>query len=274
MKTTKKVKRNNSSETKRKFSPYELNLIRKAEFDSDEVSKNIADDQPLEYYLGLAEFRQRLYKVNEHTLIPRVETEEIIDLAIKYLNIGRTWDKLINREKYYEELRFADVGTGSGAIGISFADELKKNNIHYKGYLSDISEKTLDVAIENAKNLGHPELQIFKSNLFDDYPKSFKFDVIFANLPYIPSNNISTLANSVKNYEPILALDGGKDGLELILKCIKQAHHHLKEYGMLIMEVDDSHTSIPKDKWISKNYLVHIHKDSFDRNRFWVLQRL
>src|SRR5690606_32063833 len=103
----------------------ELNLIFKAGFDPEKVLLNIEADEPIEYYLGIARFRNALFKVNNHTLIPRVETEEIIDLALEPIISSKNPSAII----------FADIGTGSGAIGISFAEELKLRGISYKGYL-------------------------------------------------------------------------------------------------------------------------------------------
>lgn len=276
-------RKNSSSETKRRFTPYELNLIFKAEFDLEEVAQNIELYQPVEYYLELAEFRHQLFKVNSHTLIPRVETEEIIEIALNIL-----------AEKFAEKkfIFFSDIGTGSGCIGISFALELIKRQIHFHGFLSDYSKDAIKVALKNAQDILNSNAKIYEGdsefvvsrNKFETNilrvtqedlrtNKPFeKVDFMFANLPYIPSARIPNLDTSVKNYEPISALDGGNDGLDLIRILITKSSNAIKKGGVLILEVDDTHTSIP-DEFL-KDFRSQIIKDSFDRNRFWVLEKL
>jgi release factor glutamine methyltransferase len=102
--------------------------------------------------------------------------------------------------------------------------------------------------------------------LFDSYPKDLKFDLIIANLPYIPTSRISKLPKSVKDFEPRLALDGGPDGLKLINKLIAQSQTRLKPGGVLLLEIDETHRI--KDLKLPKNFRAGIIRDLFENERF------
>lgn len=285
---TKKIKeekeKRNSSETKRRFTPYELNLILKAEFDPQVVEQEIGVDKPVEYYLGLAEFRQKLFSVNKHTLIPRVETEEMVDFALLMVDTDLKDKKLIT---------FCDIGTGSGCIGVSFALELQKREMPYIAGLTDLSSYALEIALENAgKHLDLDQTKVVKVNSAE-MPKTkspdksivhvfqadlrskeplWNADILFANLPYIPSDRIEILDNSVKDFEPVSALDGGKDGLDLIKIFLKKISESLQEGSFAILEVDDTHTVFPKE--FSSEFKIMIRNDVYGRNRFWIIQKL
>ncbi len=241
----------------RKFSSYELTELIKFGIDPFSVNpKNI----PVEYITEKALFYNRYFKVNKNVLIPRIETEEIVSIVIKNI-------------KKKKNIKFADVGTGSGAIGITLFLELSKTK-KVTGYLSDISDKALKVAQENVNGLLKTEkrkdhnLHVLKSDLFNNFPESLKnrLDLIVANLPYIPKDRISKLPKSVKNYEPYLALNGGEDGLALIKKFLKKAQLYLASNGIMILEVDDTHI-----KPIAvKGFKVKIKNDVNKKLRFWI----
>jgi release factor glutamine methyltransferase len=248
--------------------PHQINLILKMK--QDPFDPKFQTGEPIEYILGKAEFRDNLYIVNSNVLIPRVETEEIIHLALKYLQSIELFDNT-------SMIKFADIATGSGAIGISFALGLEKKNQSYQCYLSDVSEDALDVAKSNAESLlkDTSRIEIIKSDLLHSYPENIKFDVIFANLPYIPTERLDTLDSSVKDYEPLLALDGGPDGLDLIREIVVQARNYLETDGILILEVDDTHdeTMIPVfDLGNSPQPEVTVVLDQFGKNRFWIVK--
>ncbi len=250
--------------TKRIFNPYELAQLAKhniSSFDLEKISQELGEkflDIPVEYITGFCEFRKHDFQVTRDTLIPRVETEEIIDLAFGLLD--------------QKEITFADIGTGSGVIGISFARELFEKGIEYKGYLSDVSQNALRVATSNAQKIlseqGSKNISFVESSLFSSFPE-IKCDVLFANLPYIPSKNIETLDSSVKNFEPVSALDGGHDGLYLIRTLLNQVPAYLKQDGIVLLEVDDSHIDATE---FSKDFHVEIKQDQFGNNRFWILK--
>lgn len=266
----------------RKFTPYEYAHLVKHGFNGTELKELIDDDIPVEYITNRVDFRGREFLVNQNVLIPRVETEQIIDIGICEIKERIASQQLVT---------FYDIGTGSGIIGISFAIELLKKNIAFHGYLSDLSKQAVKVAIRNAKNLlssnirvvqSDDELKIttdfdkfnyikiFESNLFGQYlaPKA---DIIFANLPYVPSKRIDTLDNSVKNFEPLVALDGGEDGLETIRKLINSSKKYLRKSGVIILEVDDTHNNVSEFK---KEWNIRVVKDFQDKNRFWILKQI
>ncbi len=265
----------------RQFTPYEYSHLAKHGFNGPELRELVNDDIPVEYITGHVDFKGQDFIVNSNVLIPRIETEEMIDLGIELIKDRIELNKLIT---------FYDIGTGSGAIGLSFAKELIKKGIHFHGYLSDKSKSALKVALRNARNIfdlnvrvieSDDELKItidfdkfdfikiFESNLLTHYfaPKA---DIIFANLPYIPSNRINQLNASVKHFEPLTALDGGIDGLELIRQLISQAPKHLKKNGYLVLEVDDTHED---SREFNKEWNIEIKNDFLGKNRFWILQQ-
>ena len=198
----------------------------------------ISDQKPPEYTMEKAIFYGQEFIVSPDILIPRIETEEIINMVPE--------PKII-----------ADVGCGCGCIGITLAKKFPDATV----YLSDISEAALKIARRNSK-----KETIITSDLLSHYPKNLYFDAIVANLPYIPTDRINKLPGSVKNFEPHLALDGGPNGTTLINKLLSQLPKHLKPGGLAILEIDDTHTL--KDFKIPKNFKAKIKKDQFGRNRF------
>lgn len=211
------------------------------------MTMDLNDEKPQEYKQGFAIFCEQKFFVSSNVLIPRIETEEIVELAIRHS--GRVQNPLI-----------ADIGTGSGCLGITLANKFPNATV----YLSDLDQKALAVAGKNSSNQ-----IILKSDLLKNYPKDVFFDIIVANLPYIPTSRIKTLQPSVKDFEPHIALDGGIDGTIIINKLLAQIPSYLKADGFAILEIDDTHTL--KSFKIPKNFLGEIKKDKFGRNRFLIL---
>lgn len=174
---------------------------------------------PIAYIIGKKEFMGYEFKVTKDTLIPRPDTEILTLKAID----------LIKENNYNKIL---DLAAGSGAIGISIAKTFPKAKVT----LSDISEKALDVARENARNLRADNIENFAcSDLFKSIKE--KFDIIVSNPPYIDKNDMMELMPDVKNYEPTSALYGGEDGLEFYREIIKESRNFLKENGPLVLEI-------------------------------------
>jgi release factor glutamine methyltransferase len=170
---------------------------------------------PLPYLLGHWEFFGLNFKVSSAVLIPRPETELLVERA------------LLRKPKH-----IADVGTGSGIIGITLAVKLPEALVT----ASDVSAEALAVAQANARELGVANRITFvKSDLLESYPPE-RFDLICANLPYIPSGELAGLA--VAEHEPRLALDGGMDGLELIRRLLGQAAGALAPSGGMLLEIE------------------------------------
>ncbi len=199
---------------------------------------------PDEYVTGTAKFCGRDFIVSPDVLIPRVETEEMIDIVC---------------HSGLDPESIADVGCGSGCIGITLASKFPDATV----YLSDISDKALAIAKKNSTNQ-----IILKSDLLKNYP-NILFHVIVANLPYIPTKRIPRLLAAVRKYEPNLALDGGPKGVTIINRLLSQLPKYLKPTGIAILEIDDTHTL--KSFNIPKNFKAEIKKDQFGRNRFLVL---
>ncbi len=238
----------------RVFSAYELNHLKNNGF--KDIDTDSIGDSPVEYVTGHAEFRDLDFLVNPSTLIPRLESEKIVDLALQFIS-----------QENISHPAIADVGTGSGCLGISLAVSLSKKQIPYTIYLSDISEEALKIAGQNADNLLSSRVNLFfqTSSLMTNYPK-IRFDVILANLPYIPSANISTLDSSVKDFEPVSALDGGPDGTHFINLLLQEIPDYLNSRGLAIFEINDTHAI--EDFHIPNKFKAEIKNDTNDVPRF------
>ncbi|MBP7768296.1 peptide chain release factor N(5)-glutamine methyltransferase [Candidatus Woesebacteria bacterium] len=223
---------------------------------------------PIEYVTGVAEFLGLSFFVSPAVLIPRIETEELVELALQ------TISERISTASAQHPLSIADIGTGSGAISISLAKHCRHFQDRVAFFASDVSEAALAVAKKNAQSLLSPEepqITFLHSNVLRNYPEK-AYDLIIANLPYIPTDHLNTLDASVKDHEPVLALDGGPDGFALIRVLIEEAPQYLTPHGVLLLEIDDSH-SIANFIGLSAFYSVEVYKDSFGKNRFAKLTR-
>lgn len=246
----------------RVLSPYEKNQLR--QFGKTEADLLAAGEMPVEYFTGKVEFAGHVFSVDQRALIPRVETEELVDLAVQQL--------VTLAEKTQRPLVVADIGCGCGAIGISVYLQAQKLGIPVDLYLSDISSAALKVARKNVADLAsaNKNIHILKSDLLAAYPKKLQFDLIIANLPYIPSSRIATLESSVKNFEPHVALDGGTDGLKYMHRLLAAAQGRLANNGIILLEIDYTHTLAEILSPVT--YLEgKIVQDSFERSRFAVL---
>lgn len=168
--------------------------------------------KPYAYIVGHKEFMKLNFKVNESVLIPREDTEILVENAI---NSGK--------------LKILDMCTGSGCIAISLAKYIKNSSVS----AVDISKEALQVAKENAK-INEVNVNFINSNLFENVTEMY--DLIVSNPPYIPTKDISSLQIEVKN-EPIIALDGGDDGLNFYKIISKEARKHLTPTGILMFEI-------------------------------------
>ena len=175
--------------------------------------------KPLAYLTGKKYFWKYEFDVNEDVLIPRPDTELIIEQILKiYKNKNR--------------INFLDIGVGSGAILLSILREKKG----FFGTGIDISKKCLNVCKKNAYKLEvYERVKLFKSNI-DNFTK-YKYDLIISNPPYIKKLDLKKLDKDVKDFEPKLALNGGLDGLSEIRKIIKKSTELIKKNGKLIIEI-------------------------------------
>lgn len=169
------------------------------------------------YLTGEREFFSLPFYVNRSVLIPRPETEVLVECVLEKLK-GKSSGRVI------------DVGTGSGAVAIT----LKKHLPELEVLGSDVSEEILDVARKNAAR-HDAKVRWIRSDLLGNVEG--KFEAIVANIPYIPSKDIQSLHVGVRDFEPHRALDGGPDGLHLIRRLADEARGHLKSDGLLILEI-------------------------------------
>lgn len=184
-----------------------------------------AKRRPLSYILGKAWFREIELKVSPAVLLPRMETELLAGEAVRMVRENQGLTKIL------------DLGTGSGAIILSLAFELKKFKRPLRFFASDISAPALRLAKKNARCLGlERKIDFRPGDLFAPFPKQ-KFDLIVCNPPYIPENEIKKLMPEVREFEPRVALNGGRQGLELIEKILAQAPGRLAPNGWLLMEI-------------------------------------
>lgn len=184
----------------------------------NKLIKRREKNEPIAYILKKKEFWSKEFLVNKNTLIPRPETELLVEKIVNYFT-----DK---------SLFILDVGTGSGCILLALLDELKKA----QGIGIDISNRAIKVAIKNSKKLNLKNKPKFYNRSLDQI-FGVKFDLIVSNPPYISSYEIKNLSEDIRKYEPRLALDGGNDGLDVIKKVIYKSKSILKRNGMLALEI-------------------------------------
>lgn len=198
--------------------------------------------EPLQYITGVQNFMGIDFKVNENVLIPRQDTERVVENA-RLIVESKTTKKTADPESPYiyetvaarKNWKILDLCCGSGAIGISMAKLCP--NVK-KVLCTDISGEALAVAKENAKAAGVEKKVDFASgDMFEALGKRAKFDMIISNPPYIESSIIPTLQREVREYEPMLALDGGEDGLDFYRTIIEQAPKFLDKKGILVLEI-------------------------------------
>ena len=179
--------------------------------------------KPVYRIIGKREFYGIEFHLSADTLEPRDDTEALVDLVLPEIR------SIADR---YGEAKIVDMGTGTGAIAIALlanADRLKATAV-------DISDDALETASLNAKNAGVADrFTPLKSDWFSGL--SGKFDMIISNPPYIPENQISSLATEVKKYDPLRALAGGQDGLDFYRKLAKEGRPFLKPHGMIAVEI-------------------------------------
>jgi len=219
------------------FSKYKKLIIRR--------SRN----EPVAYILEEKEFWSKIFYVNTDTLIPRPETELMVE-------------KLVNMFKE-KKISILDIGTGSGCILISLLSELKNS----KAVGIDISKKALIIAKKNlVKHALQNKIKFLNRSLDSNFYQ--KFDLIVSNPPYIKTREVKNLSQDIKKYEPRIALDGGNDGLDLIKKIIYKTKCTLKVKGTLALEIGNEQYKKVSEILIKKNFKIeHTIKDHKDNIR-------
>jgi release factor glutamine methyltransferase len=191
-----------------------------------ELVKRRAAGEPAAYLTGRKEFFGRTFKADRRALIPRPETELVVEAALAALP---------------EDGALLDVCTGSGCIAVTVALERPRARV----LATDLSAEALGLAGENAGALG-ARVELLRGDLYAPVPPELRFDVVAANPPYVPSGEIPALARELA-HEPALALDGGEGGLAVARRLVVEAPRHLRPGGVLVVEMHESHReSLPR----------------------------
>ena len=193
--------------------------------------------KPIQKIFKRAYFFDFVFYVNNNVLCPRPETELLVEEVLKNIKPNKS---------------ILDLCIGSGCIAITVS---KKSNANV--FASDISQKALYVAKKNAKNIG-ADVKFIKSNMFENIHQ--KFDIIVSNPPYISTADCQNLDTEVKNYDPIISLDGGSDGLDFYRIISQRAKYFLNENGKILLEVGQNQAK-KVAKLLQNDFIVTIKKD-------------
>lgn len=219
--------------------------------------ERIMNNEPMNYVLGYSYFYGYRFIVNDGVLIPRPETEELVGLIL-----GK-YDEYFNGKS----IDLCDVGTGSGAIAIALKKEEDRLNV----YASDISEDALKVARLNAQN-NDAKVEFFQGSMLEPFiERDIKVDILVSNPPYIKT--VETIEASVYDYEPHVALFGGKDGLKFYREILQNAHKVLKPKGFIFFEMGydlkDSLSVLVKEYYPESR--IEVYKDINGKDRMMMI---
>ena len=226
-------------------------LTLRQEVDYFKAIKKLIKGIPLQHITNMQEFMKMNFYVDENVLIPRQDTEVLVEEVIKIAQKTNAKNIL-------------DMCTGSGAIAVSLAKYIKNSHIT----AVDISAKALNIAKKNARNnLVENQITFVSSNLFENLAGQ-KYDIIVSNPPYIRKSLIKSLDDEVQK-EPIIALDGGEDGLDFYRKIVKHGHEFLKYNGYLCLEIGyDQKIDVIELIENENNYVdTYCKKDLFENDR-------
>ena len=216
----------------------------------NEGIERLKNGEPVQYIIGNVDFFDLNFNVNKNVLIPRFETEELVDRLIKYIN-----------NYFKEDINILDIGTGSGCIAITLKSKLKKSDVT----ASDISDKALKVAEENAKK-NNADVNFIKSDVFENIEGNY--DVIVSNPPYIAYDE--EIMEIVKNNEPHNALYADNNGLYFYEEILKNASKYLNQRNIIAFEIGEKQGE--EIKQIALKYFpnskVSVEKDLQNRDRF------
>ena len=238
-------------------------LMREEDF--HEYEKRISarvEGLPLQYIVGIQEFMGLPFRVNKTVLIPRFDTEILVEKILSII-----------KERGYETPEILDMCTGSGAIGVSLAHKVPGAKVT----LTDSSDEALHTAMGNAGiNKVNKRCIFLVGDMFDALAENATYDIIACNPPYIPTAEIDKLAVEVRKHEPIKALDGGEDGLDYYRIIARDASSHLKSGGILALEIGHdqgkSVTGLLEDSGMYKD--VSVYKDLAGHDRVVTAERI
>lgn len=233
-------------------------------FDFKEIIERIKVQEPIQYIIGETEFYGRKFKVTPATLIPRPETEELVQLTINNEQLGGEPLKIIGK-KIDNKLKILDIGTGSGCIAISLACELTD----YQVYAYDISEEALKIAKINARN-NNANVIFEEVNILEPFPlHTSPFTVIISNPPYVMNSEKADMERNVLEYEPHLALFV-EDYNPLIFyqKIAEFAAKNLTDKGLCIVEINQAFGLETAELFWNQGFRkVEVVKDIFGKDR-------
>ena len=275
------LKENNIEEPNIKIKLLMQNILKKTRQyiianDTQELSKEqeikylegiqkLKNNMPIEYITNQKEFMKKLFYVDKNVLIPRQDTEILVEEVIKIAETKTTSNQTIINNN----LQILDMCTGSGAIAVSLASYIDKSEID----AVDISQKALEITEKNAKeNKVEKKIKEIESNLYKNIGEK-KYDIIVSNPPYIKHEVIKKLDKQVQK-EPLIALDGGDDGLEFYRKIIKQSPKYLKKDGYLCLEIgyDQKDEVINLLNTENKYKNIYSKKDLYGNDRIVIAQ--
>ena len=211
----------------------------------------LLNDKPIQYILGKAWFMGLEYKVNEHVLIPRPETEELVEWVVDYVHI------------IAKPVQLLDIGTGSGCIAISLKKVLPECSVT----AMDISVDALELAKKNATNLD-ATIEWIKQDIIHETTLAHSFDVMVSNPPYIPVREKINMEAKVKNYEPLIALFVPNEDPLVFYKAIAQvAKKYLAPKGQLFFEIHYDQGKAILQLLDKMHFHAEIRRDSFGKNR-------
>lgn len=211
-----------------------------------ELVKRRRAREPVAYLRGEREFHGLPFRVDSRVLIPRPDTETLVDAALE-----RTRHVSLS-------MRLADLCTGSGCVAIAIARERPTAKI----WATDLSEDALSVARENAARLGAYNVAFRAGDLFAALPEGTQLDAVVANPPYIATTEIETLQPDIKDFEPRIALDGGPDGLAIVRRIVEEAPRWLVPGGLLALELGAGEAPAVTALFAERGFRdVRVHRD-------------
>lgn len=212
-----------------------------------------ATGEPLQYVTGEVAFRHVVMKIRPGVLIPRPETEVLVDVALEAIS-------------GVQSPRVADPCTGSGCVALSIAQERPGSLV----WATDLSPAAVDIAAENARRLGLADsVTIIRGDLLSPLPEALvgSLDLVVSNPPYIPSQRVPELPVEVAGFEPRLALDGGPDGLDVFRRLAADAAGWLRPGGALVLELDETRVRTAAEEAVQWYEEVRVVRDLAGRDR-------
>ncbi len=211
-----------------------------------ELVKRRRTHEPTAYILGVREFYGRAFRVDRRVLIPRPDTETLVEEALR-------------RTRHVSmSMRALDLCTGSGCVAVSLARERPTSSV----VAADVSADALAVARDNALRLGAYNVATRQGDLFRAVDVAWRFDVVTANPPYIPASELAALPPHIREHEPRLALDGGADGLAVVRRLVAEAPAHLAAGGVLAVEVGAGEAPAAADLFRNAGFVeVELRRD-------------